>query len=414
MKEKLIPKDDLLRRCRDAMRDYGMSVCTMERNLIYYRKLYSYMKLEAINEYTEEVGVNFLKYINSDDTCSVKTKELCSRVISLLKLISNDLPYTSRFSHVHKEHVLCGEIGDAAKLYLEEIKNGYLKAETICVKRYGLSCFSIAMKNKGIGLNNITLQDVSDYVIPIQKAQNQVISTLRLFFRFLYERNLISENIAAGLKNIRKRHYEKIISFYSEEEIAQIEATIDRHTKNGKRNYAMILLASRLGLRASDVTGLKFGDINWDSNTITRRQYKTGRVITLPLLNDVGEAIIDYILNARPETRGIESIFISSVRPYRNCSSTSFSCMVDEIIRKSGVSTKGRHTGAHCLRHSLATALMNEGNEFPIISEVLGHANSESTAIYLSVNIKNLLECSLYVPMVPDAFYTQEGGVFYE
>lgn len=412
MKEKTINRNMLLRYSRDAMTDYGMSVGTIERNLIYYRKLVSFMVQKGIINYTEDVGQQFLGYASLNNSYSIKTKESCVRVVSLLKLILNERPYTPRFTHVHKEHVLYGDIGEAAEDYLKECSRHSLRPNTISVKRLELSRFTIAMKNKGKRLHDITLQDLYDYVTPLQKAQNQVITTLRLFFGYLYQRGTIAENIAANLKRIRKALREKIISFYSEDEIAQIESSVDRRTKNGKRNYAMILLASRLGLRASDVVRIKFGDIDWDNSQITLRQYKTGRIITLPLLNDVGEAVIDYVLNARPETHGIESVFISSVRPYRECTSTSFSCMVGEVIRKSGVSTKGRHTGSHCLRHSLATALMNGGNEFPVISEVLGHSCSESTAFYLTVNIKSLLECSLDVPMVPNDFYTNKRRYF--
>ena len=168
----------------------------------------------------------------------------------------------------------------------------------------------------------------------------------------------------------------------------------------------MVLLASRLGLRASDVAGLKFSEIDWENCTITRKQYKTGRTITLPLLSDVGEAIIDYILNARPKTNGIDSIFISHKCPYRPCSSVAFTNLVRRIISRSVVSSDGRH--------SLATALMNDGVEFPVISEVLGHKSVLSTTFYLGVSVKNLLDCSLEVPIVQDDFYTQKGGEFYE
>ena len=176
----------------------------------------------------------------------------------------------------------------------------------------------------------------------------------------------------------------------------------------------MVLLATRLGLRASDVAGLRFNEIDWENCIITRKQYKTGRTITLPLLSDVGEAMIDYILHARPRTNGVDSVFISHFQPYRPCSPTAFSSLVKRAIHHSGVSCENRHTGAHSLRHSLATTLMNEGIEFPVISEVLGHGSTESTSYYLGVSIKNLLECSLDVPIVDEGFYIQKGGKFYE
>jgi site-specific recombinase XerD len=88
--------------------------------------------------------------------------------------------------------------------------------------------------------------------------------------------------------------------------------------------------------------------------------------------------------------------------------------IISNIIYKAGIETKTRHHGAHCLRHSLATQLMEQGTTLPVISDTLGHSNSQTTMIYLSVDINGLLRCSLDVPPVPDCFYMQKGGWFYE
>ena len=414
MEEKSIPKNKLLDRCCQAMREYGMSESTVRRYMTFYRHLHSYMESTADESYTEVVGEKFLNWFLSNSSNSDDQKHLAIRVVSLLKLILHEKPYEARYTHIHKEYQFRGNVGKAAQSFLQSLAERHLRPSTISQRKFYLSYFSIAMTNKGITLEDISQDDIINYICTQQTSREQVIITLRLFFRYLYEHHLIDKNLADNIKNIKARKNEKIVSFYSAEEISKIENTLERKTRNGKRNYAMVLLATRLGLRASDVTGLRFGEIDWEKCTITRKQHKTGRTITLPLLSDVGDAIIDYILNARPETNGIDSIFVSSIRPYRPCSSTSFTCVVKRAIVKSGVSIDGRHHGAHCLRHSLATTLMNGGTEFPVISEVLGHGSTESTTFYLGVSIKNLLECSLDVPLVRKGFYTQKGGEFYE
>ena len=100
--------------------------------------------------------------------------------------------------------------------------------------------------------------------------------------------------------HIKLRKKERIPSYYTTEEIKVIENSVSRSSALGKRNYAMILLASRLGLRASDIMSLKFSDIDWDNDLIRLRIQKTGKTIELPLLADVGNAIIDYLRYGRP------------------------------------------------------------------------------------------------------------------
>ena len=270
------------------------------------------------------------------------------------------------------------------------------------------------MTEKKITVKTLKEDDLVDYISCIQTSRAITISILKGFMAYLYENSFTTINLTNALTNIKPAFKQKIISYYSQEEVAQIENSVDRRTVMGKRNYAMILLASRLGLRASDIIGLTFDNIDWDKNLITLRQYKTKRLITLPLLADVGSAIIDYILYARPKTIGLNTVFVSGVMPFRPCTTTSFSSVVQNTIRKSGVSFDGRHKGAHCLRHSLATSLLNEGTDFPVISEVLGHESSTSTMIYHGVNVKELLGCSLDVPEVSDSFYNQKGGIFYD
>ena len=175
----------------------------------------------------------------------------------------------------------------------------------------------------------------------------------------------------------------------------------------------MILLATRLGLRSSDIRHMQIKDIDWDKSIIRIQQFKTKRYIELPLLADVGDAIIDYILNARPKTE-YSNVFITANHPFKDIGDSAFTGVVIRVMKKSRVNVDGRHHGTHCLRHSLATAMMNNGTELPVISEVLGHVSTESTMYYLGVNLSNLLFCSHSVPMVPDAYYTQKGGVFYE
>lgn len=175
----------------------------------------------------------------------------------------------------------------------------------------------------------------------------------------------------------------------------------------------MILLGSRLGLRSADIRNLKFQNIDWDNNKIRIVQIKTGNQLELPLLSAVGEAIIDYVKNGRPPSR-YTRIFVGHNYPYETISTDVFYRTVRKYVNMAGVMDNNRVHGTHTFRHSLATALMNNGEQLPTISGILGHSSSESTKYYLGVDFNSLLRCSLDVPPVDDAFYLQKGGVFYD
>ena len=180
-----------------------------------------------------------------------------------------------------------------------------------------------------------------------------IISCLRVLFRFWHERHIIKERFHDLLDNYKWVKYEKIPSFYTAEEISVIEKSAERSSGTEKRNYAMLLLASRLGLRASDIAGLKFSSIDWERNEINLTQYKTGNPVSLPLLSDVGNAIIDYLENGRFHSAS-QHIFLSARPPYVPATNLMVCTAIRKIILKSGVSVKNRRHGPHSLRHSLA------------------------------------------------------------
>ena len=223
-----------------------------------------------------------------------------------------------------------------------------------------------------------------------------VVQTVKSFLNYLIEHGLISQNLY--LESIRPINYkkEKIPSYYTKQEILKIESCVDRKNIVGKRDYAMILLASRLGLRSSDIRCLKFHEIDWDKNEIHLTQKKTKKVIVLPLLEDVGVALIDYIQNARPKT-SLKDIFVSFRPPYRTISSATLSTMMAKYINKSGINCYGKHHGIHSMRHSLATNLLGDNVSLPTISSILGHSSTESAKDYMSIDLNSLI----YFDMLP-------------
>ena len=174
----------------------------------------------------------------------------------------------------------------------------------------------------------------------------------------------------------------------------QIESSVNQSTSVGKRDYAMLLLATRLGLRSSDIAGLQFSNLDWDRNIIRLIQYKTKREIELPLLKDVGEAIINYVKYGRPSSSS-KQIFLSSLAPYNPVNGAVVSLSVRKIISHSKIDTTDRKKGPHAMRHTLASQLLRNGVSLPVISETLGHKSTQTTMSYLRIDIDGLMKCTL-------------------
>lgn len=152
----------------------------------------------------------------------------------------------------------------------------------------------------------------------------------------------------ASFKYMRK---ERIPSFYEKGEVMAIEKSVDQTSGVGKRDYAMLLLATRLGLRASDIAGLKVDDIDWRNNVIRLVQYKTGQPIELPLLADVGNAIIRYLKGGRPQTTS-RQVFLASRAPYSVLGRQGVGSAINRLISNAGINLKNRRHGPHSMRHS--------------------------------------------------------------
>ena len=232
---------------------------------------------------------------------------------------------------------------------------------------------------------------------------------IRGFLSYLYAEQRLSKDFSKIIQRTNCKRQPRLPSFFSPEEVSLILNAIDRANAGGKRDYAMVLLAAKFGMRVSDIARLKFENICWDRGIIEFTQFKTGKAITFPLLSEVGNAIIDYLKYGRPICNE-PCCFVQHIPPYKTITSDDVSSRIGLHIRRSGIPLEYRHKGAHALRHSLATHLLSNKTPLPIISEVLGHSHTTSTMLYLRVDQTQLRQCALDVPIVSPGFYGQKGG----
>lgn len=194
----------------------------------------------------------------------------------------------------------------------------------------------------------------------------------------------------------------KLPSFFSAEEIERILGVIDLASPVGKRDYAILLTAYRLGFRSGDIRRLTFSDIRWAEDTIEFISQKNRKQIIFPLLTDVGNALINYIEHGRPKCK-CETIFVTHEAPIRPfVTSAALSGILKQYSNKAGIdSIPGQRRCMHAFRGSLASALLEKDVPLPVISEILSHSDTKTTtSYYLRIGIPQLSKCSLEVPQL--------------
>jgi integrase len=228
------------------------------------------------------------------------------------------------------------------------------------------------------------------------KTVEQKLCAVRSFLRFAAAAGLVDGTCLDAVPAARSTRQTRIPSVWDPSDVARIVEAIDRDNPCGKRDYAIILLITRLGLRGVDVKRLEFGDFDWPANRLMVNQAKTGRPVRLPLLKDVGWAVIDYLRHGRPDC-DCPQVFVRHTAPIGAFSDQDH---LHQILVKHAraahvpVSEKRRH-GMHSLRHTLATRLMENGTPIEQIADILGHESVRSTGVYLKSSLGLLAKCAL-------------------
>jgi site-specific recombinase XerD len=250
-------------------------------------------------------------------------------------------------------------------------------------------------------MQSITAARISEFFRSQIELDSRTIATMltasRVFFRHLYRNGFIQEDLSEKLPVIKANRRYRLPYIWEQEDVLSLLNSIDRGSPVGKRDYAIMMLVTRYGLRSADVKSLRLSDLRWSENVIEFKQSKTRRLLRLPLLRDVGWAIIDYLKNGRAPS-GYQEVFLTCTVPIRpfGQNSCALNSILTKRIRQAGVRiSREIPKGMHSLRHTLASKMLANDIELPVISSVLGHVTSEATSVYLHTDIDRLRECAL-------------------
>ena len=250
-----------------------------------------------------------------------------------------------------------------------------------------------------IDCNNLTPINVYDYLSSLEsysaRTREHRAICVRFFLNFLNDNLLIEFNGSKILPRIHCNKEEKVINYFTNEEIKKLLSSIDINEINGKLNFSLLTLFTYYGIRLRDVINLKLEDINWNENTICFIQSKTNYVTSLPLIDEVKYPMLDYLKNERIKTSN-KYIFIK--RNGLRINSRYVYHIINKYFKNANIDINNKKHGAHSLRHSLATNLINNNEDIYTISKILGHSNIDDTKIYSKLNYDKLKIVSLEVP----------------
>lgn len=296
--------------------------------------------------------------------------------------------------------------------YLSILEKQRMSKGTIDSYRLYLGRFNDYFIRQGVcNLNGITADLLMGYISSLNYHGSgtgyRALGVTKRYLRFLYENGYLSRDYTLIIPKSNYEKHARLPSLYTDNEIQKLLDAVDRGNPKGKRDYAMILLSSHLGLRASDVCQLRLSEIDWENDTITLLQKKTKQQIELPLLPLIGNAIVDYLKYGRPKSK-TDYVFLQHIPDYDRLTYSTFHNIVTAYFLRAGISTDNRRHGSHALRHSLAGRLLETHTPMPIISEVLGHTNIESTNQYLRIDVSKLRQCALEV-LATDYYKNNRG-----
>lgn len=369
-----------------------------------WKKLVNFAEKQNEPYFTEQLGMDFVKNnfnITLDDfgrtLPQAQTQEL--RVIRMVG--DYQLHHSILRRYLKHRKILTNsffiETSNRFQLFCEQKE--YSKVTTGHYVKQSTYFMDYLSSQKITSFATVTMGNINAYIRTLAgftyKTVEQNICSLRAFFRFLYQEGTISVDFASKMPMVKARKQTAIPSVWTHEELKKLIKAIDRGSPKGKRDYAIILIACRLGLRCTDIKNLCFENLHWAEKKIRFVQSKTGQPMELPLVPDVGWAVIDYLRYGRPKVDS-PRIFVRHLAPFLPFSeSDHLEQLIRTYMEKAHIPILKKHRGMHSLRHTMASVLLEKDTPLPVISDIIGHLDTNSTAVYLKVDMKRLAECPL-------------------
>jgi site-specific recombinase XerD len=390
----------LLSRILNKFSKYIKTLDLCESSIYTYNRLIKILIEEAEENNFKYFDESFRDFILSKETlyCKgyykhIEIKALFNKVFEFiengcvtLRAKHKIFNFPKKFQYIINEFIIDRELNGLSKsrLYFNKL----------CIER--LTFFLIS---KGIiSFNQLDKSTLVDYVLNYTYTRastlKELCTILRIFFTYLYNNKIISTDLSLCIPSITLYSDDKIPSVYTLDEINAMLAAVDIANPQGKRDYAILILISKLGLRCSEIINLKFENINWNTNVITLFQPKTQKYLELPITNEIGDALINY-MKIRQNTK-LKFVFVTANKPIKQLYSSSIYTIMRKYLLIAGIKlVTGKKHGPHSLRFSLATSLLQQSVPIHVIKSILNHTSEDTTKLYIKLDISNLKNCAL-------------------
>lgn len=401
MQEHRISVEDVIRDTMLMLERQGYKIHNTRKYNTAYRGLAQYCQNHNNGEYSHDIGEAFIQSLRERETplsdgffrtyvCAVE------RANHVLEGEHDWYPHKQLLEYV--DSVFTKE----AKLYEEYLRNSGKTKSDMRSRMHMVARFLRFVDLAGVKkLSELTAQNIYG---AFQEASDKggFHKCVSAFLRYAYRYSLTKHDFSALVPSVI-RHV-PVPTVYSSEELEKIIETAGRSKVCGKRNKVIVVIAARLGLRSCDIANLRFENIHRDRQTIEITQVKTKKPLTLPLLPEICNALDDYIENERPESDS-DYIFLCRSFPIGEpIQPHTIYTIVSRIVDSSGIDVKGRRCGAHALRSSLATGLLNEGYSHYEVQDALGHKSPQAVKSYVKTEVEHLRKYALPVPKPTGAF----------
>lgn len=376
---------------------YGKETLNNYRRIL--KNLALYMQQYEITKYSPEMGKAFI-----DDYCSNHKMSIFHQkaITTVIRRLNDYYEGNKLFPQRKKSSVKLPEnYSVLLEDYLSFCKENGNRSETIKAKRKFCGDFLIFLMS--LECNNI--RDIDSMKIcnaSLMFNNKDAWAAIRMFLKYLCKESKVEYDYSTLVP-----HYTRpfaIPTTYSEEEILRFENAIDQSSKIGIRDYAMLLLATRLGMRSGDIAHLTLDELDFEGNSIKLVQEKSQQPIELPLLPEIKNAIINYIENARPKVDNEIRIFLRQIAPCQGITTSSIRFATTKYFRKAGIEISNKRHGLHTFRSSLASSMINNQVSYDVVRKVLGHTDPNAIKHYAKVDVERLREYAIAVPAPSGVF----------
>lgn len=399
MNNNQISIDELYEQLTVVLQEEKYAKSTIQLYQEHVKRIKKFMLTNGITYYSPTIAAKYYREEVETKDYKDTTKRYFRTVIRRLNDICSGTGFI--YSVPRKDLSVPEQYHSVATAYLEHCRKVGNRQITIKTKERLLHLFLTYLDEKNCkSFEDINSSEIIRFSISLRNKE--FYPELRDFFRYLFAQGYIEKDFSTLVPKFNRGI--RIPETYDISEINEIENAVNRTSPPGKRDYAILLLASRLGIRAGDIASLKLDSLDFENQRISFIQNKTGSVSELYMIPEIKAALMDYLSTERPASTS-DYVFLKSCAPYSEISYSVVSFVVKKHMIRSSVNISGKKHGPHSLRASLASSMVNDGVPYETVRKVLGHDSPNAIKHYARLDIQMLRKCALACPAPSGSLY---------